>query len=123
VQGGWLPHPSIAVESRIDTPKTGKTVTVGQPIAIAGVAWDQHVGVSKVEVQIDSGSWLPARLASVPSTDTWRQWVLPWTPPAAGSYTIKVRATDGAGVPQTSVAAEPFPGAATGLHTITVRAR
>jgi DMSO/TMAO reductase YedYZ molybdopterin-dependent catalytic subunit len=123
VQGGWLPHPSITVESRIDTPKSGKTVAVGQAVAIAGVAWDQHVGVSKVEVQIGNGAWLQARLATVPSTDTWRQWVLPWTPPKAGSYTVKVRATDAAGVPQTSVAAPPFPGAATGLHTITVRAQ
>jgi DMSO/TMAO reductase YedYZ molybdopterin-dependent catalytic subunit len=122
VQGGWAPHPPIELESRIDTPKSGRTVPVGQPVAIAGVAWDQHVGVSRVEVQIDQGSWLPARLAAVPSTDTWRQWVLPWTPTRAGSYTVKVRATDSAGLVQTSASAPPFPSGATGLHAIVLRA-
>ena len=38
----------------------------GRPVAVAGVAWDQHVGVSAVEVQVDNGPWLPARLAAVP---------------------------------------------------------
>ncbi len=125
VEGGWLSGaqlPHIVLESRIDTPRSGAKLASGRPVAVAGVAWDQHVGVSKVELQVDDGPWLPARLATVPSTDTWRQWVVAWTPPKPGSYTLRVRATDGAGVPQTTVHAEPFPGAATGLHTISVHA-
>jgi DMSO/TMAO reductase YedYZ molybdopterin-dependent catalytic subunit len=123
VQGGWAAQTDIKLESRIDTPRSGGAVKVGQAVAIAGVAWDQHVGVSKVEVQIDNGDWLTARLASVPSTDTWRQWVAPWTPPKSGTYTLRVRATDGTGSLQRSTRADPFPSGATGLHTITVRAR
>jgi hypothetical protein len=123
VQGGWAAQTDIKLESRIDTPHSGKTVKVGQSAAIAGVAWDQHVGVSRVEVQVDNGDWLAARLASVPSTDTWRQWVLPWTPPKAGSYTLRVRAVDAAGTVQPSMRADVFPSGATGLHTITVSAR
>ncbi|MBN9619562.1 MAG: molybdopterin-dependent oxidoreductase [Actinobacteria bacterium] len=122
VQGGWDAHPSIELASRIDTPRSGKTVTVGRPVPIAGVAWDQHVGVSAVEVQVDDGPWRPARLATVPSTDTWRQWVLTWTPEQAGEHALRVRARDGAGRPQDTHAAAPFPGGATGLDTITVRA-
>ena len=30
-----------------------------------------------VEVSIDDGAWQPAELGTVPSRDTWRQWVLP----------------------------------------------
>jgi hypothetical protein len=96
---------------------------VGRPVALAGIAWDQHVGVSKVEVQVDSGAWQEARLATVPSTDTWRQWVLAWTPPQAGTYILRVRATDASGTVQTTQAADVFPSGATGLHTISVRAR
>ncbi len=122
VQGGWAAETDIKLQSRIDTPRSGARVTAGRPVAIAGVAWDQHVGVSAVEVQVDDGPWQPARLATVPSTDTWRQWVLPWTPPAPGSYTVRVRARGGAGDLQTTQRAGVFPSGATGLHTITVRA-
>ncbi|MDQ2795988.1 MAG: molybdopterin-dependent oxidoreductase, partial [Actinomycetota bacterium] len=73
VEGGWAAHPPIRMSSRIDRPGSGGTVSVGDTVAIAGVAWDQHVGVAKVEVQIDNAPWRTARLASVPSTDTWRQ--------------------------------------------------
>jgi len=123
VQGGWAAQTDIKLESRIDTPRSGDTVKVGQSVAIAGVAWDQHVGVSQVQVQVDKGAWQAARLAPVPTTDTWRQWVLPWTPPKSGSYTLRVRAVDAAGTVQPSTQRDVFPSGATGRHTITVRAR
>ncbi|MEO6884953.1 MAG: molybdopterin-dependent oxidoreductase [Jatrophihabitantaceae bacterium] len=122
-RGGWAARTDIKLESRIDTPHSGGTVVVGEPVPIAGIAWDQHVGVSTVEVQVDGGPWQDARLATVPSTDTWRQWVLMWTPPSAGSYVLRVRATDASGQVQTSATADPYPSGATGLHAITVRAR
>ena len=125
VQGGWVSgqlETRINLMSRIDTPRSGRSVPAGRPVAIAGIAWDQHVGVSKVEVQIDDGAWQPARLATVPSTDTWRQWVLSWTPPKAGTYRVRVRATDAKGVQQTGQAEGVFPSGATGWHTITVQA-
>ncbi len=123
VQGGWAQQTDIKLESRIDTPQSGGTVQAGKPVAIAGVAWDQHVGVSKVEVQVDNDAWLPARLSSVPSTDTWRQWRVTWTPPKPGSYTVRVRATDDHGTVQTDKEQPVFPSGATGLHKITVRAK
>jgi DMSO/TMAO reductase YedYZ molybdopterin-dependent catalytic subunit len=123
VQGGWAAQGPVRLESRIDTPKASATLTSGSTVAIAGVAWDQHVGVSAVEVQVDQGSWQLAKLAPVPSTDTWRQWVLPWTVPAAGVHTLRVRATDAAGNKQTEDRADPFPSGATGLHAISVRTR
>jgi DMSO/TMAO reductase YedYZ molybdopterin-dependent catalytic subunit len=122
VQGGWAAQTDIKIASRIDTPHNGGTVRAGQPVAIAGVAWDQHVGIARVEVQVDNGEWLSARLAPVPSVDTWRQWVLPWTPPKVGSYALRVRAVDAAGTVQSAEHRDVFPSGATGLHTITVRA-
>jgi DMSO/TMAO reductase YedYZ molybdopterin-dependent catalytic subunit len=120
VRGGWDPHPSIELASRIDTPRHDASVAVGKQVVVAGVAWDQHVGVSRVEVQVDDDDWQAAVLAAVPSTDTWRQWYLPWTPDTAGTHTLRVRAIDARGRAQATDEHAPFPGAATGLHSITV---
>ena len=123
IEGGWANTTGIKLASRIDRPGANGVVEVGRPVVIAGVAWDQHVGVGAVQVQVGDGPWLSARLAPVPSTDTWRQWVLAWTPPAAGTYRLRVRATDAAGTVQTDRVTMPVPSGATGWHTITVRAR
>ena len=121
VQGGWAAQPSIELMSRIDTPRPDGAAQVGQSVAVAGVAWDQHVGVSRVEVQVDDGPWQRAVLAAVPSTDTWRQWYLRWTPASSGSHTLRVRATDARGRPQVETNHPPFPAGATGLHSVTVQ--
>jgi len=123
VRGGWAARGPIRLASRIDTPRTGARVPVGQVVPIAGIAWDQHIGVSKVEVQVDGGAWQVARLAPVPSTDTWRQWVLPWTATAPGQHTIQVRAFDRHGEVQDVHPADPFPAGATGYHRIVVTGR
>ena len=122
VQQGWLARLPIQLGSRIDTPRGSKRLTVGQSVPIAGVAWHQHVGVGRVQVQIDGGEWTDAKLGQVPSNDTWRQWTLPWTVPAAGEHRITVRAFDADGTAQDTRPAPPYPGAASGLHRVTVRA-
>ncbi|HET6875936.1 MAG TPA: molybdopterin-dependent oxidoreductase [Jatrophihabitans sp.] len=122
VENGWAPHPELRLESRIDRPSSGELLPVGRTVAVAGVAWDQHVGVSRVEVQVDYGPWQPARLAAVPSADTWRQWVLPWAPPRAGSYVLRVRAVDARGRVQDPTVRPVFPSGASGYHAVTVRA-
>ncbi|HZC26883.1 MAG TPA: oxidoreductase, partial [Actinopolymorphaceae bacterium] len=89
-------------------------------VAVAGVAWAQHRGISKVEVRVDKGPWQRARLAGEPTKDSWRQWVWTWdaTP---GSHKLQVRATDVTGATQTSQLAPPPPNGATGWHTIDVQ--
>jgi hypothetical protein len=116
---GWSQQAPIKTESRIDTPRDGLSKPAGK-IVVAGVAWAQHRGVSKVEVRVNKGEWQTATLDAVPSTDTWRQWVLNWdaTP---GSYELQVRATDNAGAVQTATEAPPEPDGATGYHTIRMK--
>ena len=121
VEGGWAVDPPIRVTSRIDRPSSNQVLNAGEPYAIAGVAWDQHVGIGKVEVQINTGAWAAARLAAVPSDDTWRQWVYAWTPQESGQYTIRVRATDAKGQVQDAKVRDVFPSGATGLHSASVR--
>jgi len=117
VRRGWAQQAPIKTESRIDTPKQSATVSVG-PVTVAGVAWAQHRGISRVEVSVD-GAWQPARLAAQDTIDTWRQWVFVWdaTP---GDHTLAVRATDDTGATQTATPADPAPNGATGDHTISV---
>ncbi len=122
VAGGWAEQAKIKLASRIDRPNSSEVVSVGERVAVAGVAWDQQVGVSKVEVQVGDGPWQRARLAAVPSTDTWRQWVWPWTPQESGSYRLRVRATDASGKRQDAGRTDPFPSGATGLHEVMVQA-
>jgi DMSO/TMAO reductase YedYZ molybdopterin-dependent catalytic subunit len=122
VQRGWVQQLPIELSSRIDTPATGKKVKTGDNLVVAGVAWHQHVGVGKVEVQIDGGEWTEARLGDTASTDTWRQWILPWTVSGAGQHRITVRAVDPNGKVQSADEYEPLPGASSGLHQVTVYA-
>lgn len=122
VEKGWKAQLPIETAARMDRPSASQVVSVGEPVAIAGVAWDQHVGIAKVEVQVDDEPWRAARLATVPSTDTWRQWVCAWTPEKSGDHRLRVRAVDARGRVQDPARHEPFPGAASGLHTITVHA-
>lgn len=115
---GWDAKGPIKLASRIDTPLTGAAISAGT-IAIAGVAWEQHVGVKTVEVQVDDGPWVEASLADSISPDTWRQWVYRW-PAGKGSHRIRVRATDATGNTQRQTYQAPAPNGSEGWHSITV---
>ena len=115
---GWDAKGPIKLASRIDTPLSGASVAAGT-VAIAGVAWEQHVGVKSVEVRVDNGPWATATLADSISADTWRQWVYRW-PATTGSHKIEVRATDASGRTQRQAHQPPAPNGSEGWHSITV---
>jgi hypothetical protein len=91
-------------------------------VPIAGVAWAPDRGITKVEVAIDGGDWLPATLSTPISKATWVQWLVAWDAAAAGpgAHTIEVRATDGTGTVQTADRTPPPPDGARGHHAIQV---
>ncbi|HEY8912720.1 molybdopterin-dependent oxidoreductase [Lacisediminihabitans sp.] len=113
---GWSARGPIKLSSRIDTPADGARVDAGQ-VAIAGVAWAQHTGVQRVEVQVDGGQWAEATLADSISADTWRQWVYRWNA-TKGTHTVRVRATDANGVTQGKTYVPPAPDGSEGWHEI-----
>lgn len=120
-QREWADRAPIKLASRIDVPDGNRSIDAGRT-AVAGVAWAQHTGIRAVEVRVDAGPWRPARLAAVPSTDTWRQWVYEWDA-RPGSHRLAVRATDEAGTVQPADRRDPFPDGATGWHTVDVQVK
>ncbi len=118
VARGWVPKAPILTMSRIDVPSPFAKLRAGR-VTVAGVAWAQHRGIDKVEVRVDGGPWSTARLASVPSTDTWRQWVWAWDA-RPGSHLLEVRATDSTGAVQPEMRTDPFPRGATGWSSTQV---
>ena len=114
VPRGWSKEAPIKLQSRVDVPRSGATIPAG-PTAIAGVAWDPSVGVSKVEVQLDNATWNAAELGDVASKNTWVQWRYQWNA-TPGQHVAAVRAYDANGQVQTDVTSTPDPDGATGYH-------
>ncbi|WP_433127265.1 molybdopterin-dependent oxidoreductase [Micromonospora sp. CA-240977] len=121
VPRGWSAQGPIKTQSRIDAPRSRNRLTTG-PVTVAGVAWAQHRGISRVEVRVDGGDWQQAELAPTVSVDTWVQWSWRWdaTP---GEHRLQVRATDATGDTQTERTQDVAPDGATGWHTVTVTVR
>ncbi|EFV11844.2 hypothetical protein HMPREF9336_03330 [Segniliparus rugosus ATCC BAA-974] len=109
---GWSERGPIKLSSRLERP--GGSVRAGR-VVVAGSAWAQHVGISKVEVRVDDGPWQEARLADEYSADTWRQWWFDWAA-EPGNHTIACRAYDREGRVQDGRRSGPAPDGATGWH-------
>lgn len=115
---GWAARGPIKIGSRIDVPRRSTAVEAGT-VAVAGVAWAQHTGIQGVEVRVDGGSWIPARLAEPISADTWVQWVYEWDA-EPGDHELEVRATDADGLVQSGLTIPVLPNGAEGWHRVPV---
>jgi DMSO/TMAO reductase YedYZ molybdopterin-dependent catalytic subunit len=120
-QKGWAERGPIKIASRIDIPR--RSVVEPGTVIVAGVAWAQTIGISKVEVQINDGPWQEAELAETVGADTWRQWVYEWQAGNPGDYQLTVRATDADGRTQTDKDVPPFPNGSSGLDTVSIKVR
>jgi DNA-binding beta-propeller fold protein YncE len=107
--GGGTPGPDTTPpDATVTVPTNGQAFAPGA-VNMSGTATD-NVGVAAVEIAIKNsatGQWwkgsswgtgatyFAATLGTPGATST--SWAYSWTPPAAGSYGISVRAKDGAG--------------------------
>jgi DMSO/TMAO reductase YedYZ molybdopterin-dependent catalytic subunit len=120
LQRGWGERAPIKTMARIDTPTGTGSVPAGR-VVVAGVAWSQPRGVSRVEVRVDGGAWTDAELATEVSGDTWRMWRAT-VDLAPGTRVLEARATDADGDLQTEEVADVLPDGATGYPSVTVTA-
>ena len=115
-QRGWSNDARIKTTSIIYYPTS--SVQVNTSTLIAGVAFAGDRGISKVEVSVDGGNtWNEATLKPPHSPYSWVLWAYEWTPTAAGTASIIVRATDGQGQLQDPTVVQPFPDGASGYST------
>ena len=120
---GWSKLGPVKTMARIDTPRSGSSRDGVVPIG--GVAWAVHRGVSGVQVRIgrddEMGEWLDAEMGTVPTADTWVQWVYEWdTVGLDGLHIVEVRAIDGDGEPQPEEPRAVAPDGAQGYHRIAI---
>jgi DMSO/TMAO reductase YedYZ molybdopterin-dependent catalytic subunit len=80
-------------------PAAAKVTRINNRYSIMGAAWGAPIAA--VELQIDGGSWRPARLEDLPSSAgrrsrdfAWRFWTFDWGTPAASEHIIRSRAYD-----------------------------
>lgn len=123
VPRGWSKRGPVKTMARIDTPRSGADRSGVVPIG--GVAWAVHRGVSGVQVRIgrdgETGEWRDAEMGSVPTADTWVQWVYEWdTAGLDGLHIVEVRAIDGDGEPQPEEPRAVAPDGAQGYHRIAI---
>ncbi|MFJ3921604.1 molybdopterin-dependent oxidoreductase [Streptomyces sp. NPDC090022] len=118
VKRKWARKAPIKTQSRIDTPKPFARPAAGT-VTIAGVAWAQRRGITRVEIRVDDGPWKDADLAAQAGIDTWRQWSYRWNA-TPGGHNLTVRATDGTGQVQTEQRTRTIPDGASGWHSVFV---
>ena len=79
VERGWDGQPPgvvpIKISSRIDSPSSFQQIPGGK-VTVAGTAWAQGRGISRVEVRFDKEDWRPAELATEVNPYTWRMFRL-----------------------------------------------
>jgi DMSO/TMAO reductase YedYZ molybdopterin-dependent catalytic subunit len=118
---GWDREARMKATSVIDTIATN--MMISQPkdmrVPIGGIAHAGVRGISKVELRVDNGEWMPAELRTPLSGQTWVVWRCDW-PMQKGKHTFTVRCFEGDGTAQIAQEAPPDPSGATGLSTRSV---
>jgi sulfite dehydrogenase len=91
-----IPINRLTIRSFITSVSDGAKLKSGTT-TLKGIAFDSGKGLKEVAVSIDGGkTWTPAKLGRDLGKYSFREWKLP-VKLAAGSYELKVRATNNAG--------------------------
>ena len=90
-----VPINKIDVRSIFVSPEPESVLTKGTTTEIQGLAFDSGVGITKVEISVDSGkTWIPTKLDASLGNYSWRRWRYEFKPLASGSYNFFVKATN-----------------------------
>lgn len=117
---GWSTTGLAQTTAALVTPRHLQTVS--RPVVLlAGYAYAGDRAITRVEVSINDGHWMPVSLRPV-AQYSWTGWQIDWSPPAPGDYLIKVRATDDKGFTQPDApTASSFPDGSTAVQATVVR--
>jgi DMSO/TMAO reductase YedYZ molybdopterin-dependent catalytic subunit len=111
---GWAGEVPVKTMSRLD-PAGERPARAAQ---LSGIAFAGQRGIRKVEVSLDQGkTWVDCQLETPERPGVWSTWRYRWLHPTAGSDTVQVRATDGAGTLQLARRQDPFPDGASGYDS------
>ncbi|GAA5142309.1 sulfite oxidase [Nocardioides marinquilinus] len=114
----WDTRAPIKPSARIDTPR-GSDKLDGAKVVFGGVAWAQNDdGAKTVQVSIDGGAWKDAKLGPDVNNVYWRQWYFEASDLESGQHNVSARVKSGDGKTQTDAIAAPFPGGASGIHSL-----
>jgi len=119
VQRGWNKEARMQATSVIDSVAMDMTIIGGvrnKLVPIGGIAHAGARGISKVEVQVDNGSWEQAKLRTPLSQLSWVIWKYDW-PFQSGKHTFTVRCYEGNGTLQIATLTPAEPNGATGLYS------
>ncbi len=95
------PITEMLVNSLITSPAPSTRVHRGEPLHLAGKAWDAGSGIAAVEVSLDGRqSWREARLGREIGRFAWREFQLPLDTSRSGPIDIAVRARSRNGATQ-----------------------
>ena len=125
---GWSNIAEVKTNSQIMKPGHIQIVPLNE-LEIFGVAYagDRHITQVEIGIEQEDGTlnWHPAEnLVRGPSDEVWTQFYLSWTPPAVGTYTLLVRASDDQSFTQSErargVLEGAFPDGTDKVHNIVV---
>ncbi|MCM8745029.1 molybdopterin-dependent oxidoreductase [Thermomicrobium sp. CFH 73360] len=123
-QRGWSDTAVVQIHSRIDVPRGGSVLPIGQDVFVGGIAFAGDRGIARVELSTDGGTtWQDVEREAPLSRFSWVRWWTMWRPTVPGRYRLVVRAWDGTGALQEEQERPPLPEGATGFHRITVEVR
>jgi len=95
------PITDMVVNSLVTSIRDGQHVKRGQPVEIAGIAWDGGRGIRQVEVSTDGGqAWVLSQLGKDLGRFSFRAFSFPTGKLAPGNYVLSSRATNNAGETQ-----------------------
>lgn len=96
-----IPIQRFTVRSFLTSVVEGARVPAGRSLRLRGIAFDGGAGIAEVRWSSDAGrTWQPAQLGEDLGRYSFREWTAAFTPPAAGTYALSVRATSRSGETQ-----------------------
>ncbi len=94
------PIHKLDIRSIFVSPEPNAEIDINKKCELEGLAFDAGDSIVKVEISTDNKTWMTANLCPFISKYSWRRWKYEWTPSAAGTYNLRVKATNAIGETQ-----------------------